>query len=398
VRWKALLIFGIVFLVLVIVPESQGVSVRDSPQLYSLYIDWLQGKPVGLLNVNIKLQESLEDPAVLIVDYTDKARPRVVYSRKGYEALEASLKIPRIPVKVVRDVTKEGIQEKTLFKPRTYVVIVSGKNKWDARILRITPERPITRATIKMSLSPARSFLRPKYSPAVYEHEYLGEDDAYVDVAKVYSVRGIRVAWHMPLYGTVGIDSFKKSWMTNDRWVKLGVEYPISYVDRQITAEDGGAKTVKAHVYYRCDKYTTCGNIWCNEGYIMTPVRINGFYGSSTSNPLGAEHPNSAYVEYVREEDEYDNYFQVAADNYANDGGKYLTTPSISLTFGAGPVSISFSGSIDSYRSSDSEHPRPYFDVWIKTWKNHRLYYWWMKESPARVSSKATYEVGFSWS
>jgi hypothetical protein len=130
----------------------------------------------------------------------------------------------------------------------------------------------------------------------------------------------------------------------------------------------------------------------------MMPVRINGFYSSYVSNPLGGAHPSSNYVEYVEENDEYDNYFKVAADNYEDDGTKYLITPSVSLTFGTGPVSISFSGSIDSYRSSDSEHPRPYFDVWIKTWRTHRLYYWWMKQSPRQISTKATYEVGFSWS
>ena len=394
-RWRVAIIFAV--LIFVVIPESQGVPVDESPNLYSLYFGWLQGKPVGLLNVNIKTQEPVVDSVVLIVDYTDKAHPKVVYSGRGSEALKAYFKIPRIPVGILREITNDGIVEKTLFKQRTYVVIVSGKNRWDAQVLRITPERPITRVTVKLSPRLTTSFSKSKLNSVVYEHKYLGEDDAYVNVAKVYSIQGIRVAWHMPLYGTVGIDSFKKSWMTNNQWIKLGVEYPVSYVDRQITVEDGGAKTVKAHVYYRCDEYTTCGNIWCNKVYIMVPVRITGFYSSSTSNPLGPGHPSN-YVEYVGKDDEHDNYFKITADNYAEDGGVYLTTPSISLTFGIGPVSVSFSGSIDSYRSSDSEHPRPYFDVWIKTWRNHKLYYWWMKQSQGRVSREATYEVGFSWS
>ncbi len=396
-RWKPLLAVSIVLLVFVVIPESQGVSAKNSLQLYSLYLDWLQGKPAGLLNVDIGTPKSLEDPVVLIVDYTDKEHPRVVYTGKGHEAFKASFKIPRIAIGTKREITNNGIKEKTLFKPRTYVIIVSGKNKWDAQILRITPEHPITTTTVKVTPMMAHSFSKPKYISAVYEHEYLGEDDAYVQVAKVYSIHGIRVAWHMPLYGTTGIDAFKKSWMTNDKWIKLGVEYPISYVDRQITVENGDAKTVRAHVYYRCDKYTTCGNIWCNEGYILTPVRINGFYSSSVSNPLEDTHPNSNYVEYIKKEDEPDNYFEVAASDYSDDGSKYMTTPSISLTFGVGPVSLSFSGSIDSFRSSDSEHPKPYFDVWIENWGSGKLYYWWMKNSPASVSAKATYEVGFSW-
>ena len=396
-KWRPLLAASIIFLFFVILPESQGVPAKDSLQLYSLYLDWLQGKPVGLLNVDIQTSGSLEDPVVLIVDYTNKAQPKVVYSGRGHNAFEVSFKIPRIPFKVVRVATEEGVQEKTVFRTRTYVIIVSGKNTWDAQILRITPEHPITKVGVKVFPNKASSFLKRGSSPTVYEHEYLGEDDAYVKVAKVYSVPGVRVAWHMPLYGTVGIESFKKSWMTNDEWVELGVEYPISYVDRQITVEDGDAKTVIAHVYYRCDKYTTCGNLWCNEGYVLIPVKITGFYSSYIPNPLDGTHPNSGYVEYVSKEDEYDNYFQVAADNREDDSTTYLVTTSVSLSFGVGPVSVSFNGDVDSYRSSDLEHPRPYFDVWVKAWKAQRLYYWWMKQSPAQVSNKATYEVGFSW-
>lgn len=53
-EWKPPLVLGIALLVFVIVPESQGVSARDSPELYSLYYDWLQGKPAGLVTFNVE--------------------------------------------------------------------------------------------------------------------------------------------------------------------------------------------------------------------------------------------------------------------------------------------------------------------------------------------------------
>lgn len=360
-------------------------------------MDWLQGKPVGLLTVSVELSEKIEDPVILIVDYTNKESPTVVYSGRGYSSFSATFKIPRIPEKVIKEMTPNGLQEKTVFKQRTYVVIVSGKGKWDAELFRIIPDKPITKVTIRATLQDTSSLPKSKFQlTTVYDHQYIGTDDAYVKVGKVYSIPGIKVAWHIPLHGTVGVDSFKKSDMTGGKWIKLGVEYPDSRVDRQVAVSNGAAKLITAHVYYRCDKYTTCGNIWCNTQYIMMPTNITGIYSSSTSNPLGGTHPNSPYVEYVTQGDEPDNKFKVDA-GYSEDGGEYLLTPSISLSFGVGPVSVSFSGDISSYRSSGSK-TGPYFDVWILDWRNNRLYYWWMKGSLNRGYSAATYEVGFSWS
>ncbi|WP_144433242.1 hypothetical protein [Thermococcus sp. 2319x1] len=77
-----MLAFGIVFLVFVIVPESQGVSAKDSPQLYSLHIDWLQGKPVGLVNFHVIPSEKVEDAILMIVDYNVNP-PKVFIHQEG---------------------------------------------------------------------------------------------------------------------------------------------------------------------------------------------------------------------------------------------------------------------------------------------------------------------------
>ncbi|WP_297497779.1 hypothetical protein [Thermococcus sp.] len=146
-----------------VVPASQGVSARDSPELYSLYMDWLQGKPVGLATFNVEPyfegKPFADELIVSVIDYNSQ-KPRVVIVRRIKGTTAISSKIERIPVGVQEIVqyingTYKPVK-RTVFKERKYFVSVIGVYdntlySW-GRFVVFEPQHPITRLNLNADL------------------------------------------------------------------------------------------------------------------------------------------------------------------------------------------------------------------------------------------------------
>ena len=111
---------------LLFAPAIQGVPPAYSYQLYSLYGDWLQGKPVGLAVFNVEPimngKEFKGDLILTIINYSsDSPRMVLVKHIRGYS--QVAIKIQRVPlgVQTVTEVQdgRAVTKERTVFKDRS---------------------------------------------------------------------------------------------------------------------------------------------------------------------------------------------------------------------------------------------------------------------------------------
>ncbi|ALV62365.1 hypothetical protein ADU37_CDS06660 [Thermococcus sp. 2319x1] len=159
------------------IPTAHGVSPENSDVLYSAYLNWLQGKPVGLASIEIKVNESLHNPVVIVQDYS-KEHPRTLYSGS---LLSPAVKIERIPVDTyverVQENGKSGSVLKTRFRPVSLLVIVADENYWGARVISFEPKKPLVRipAEVPLHYAPAK---KRKLRPDCFGHRpWHGQDE-----------------------------------------------------------------------------------------------------------------------------------------------------------------------------------------------------------------------------
>ncbi|WP_297497621.1 hypothetical protein [Thermococcus sp.] len=381
-----------VIVLLVAVPAVYGVQPDNAGVLYSTYLDWLQGKPVGLAQVNSILPHNVEKAMLVVVDYTS-GDPEVLY--KG-PFMSPMVKIERIPVgtklkAVIRDGRVSQITV-TKYKPVQLLVIVSAREYWGAKFIEFTPDKPLTRVNVRM----------PLYRDGVGESiKNLGKGfqvtinsigTMYMDVKilRLHSVLGATEEIDIDHEASLALDSFSQSVSqfggepSPTGWECTGaVTTPFEYL-APVPTSNGEMKTVYGHVRYNVELTTVCGYLICRNIYILHPEGIEYFSKIQTGRDPGTIPWNLDKRIHWRSAG---NEFKVYFDRSSNDGGVYLST-SVSVCFGE-VATVCFSGTVDSYRKTSGS--KPVIKVLINSWHGGRLYF-------APYSSRGNYyEVYLQW-
>ncbi|WP_457741760.1 hypothetical protein [Thermococcus sp.] len=324
-------------------PAIQGVPPSYSSQLYSLYGDWLQGKPVGLAVFHVTPiynGKSFEGSLILTVINYSSDSPKVVLVKriKGYS--DVAFKIERIPVGVRQFTAIENgrlVQKtRTVFKEREYYIgvfgYVNGKLYSGGMFVVFEPRKPVTQLNVKLKLS-AKSVPKPdklKAEKYVNDLRERGVDLKYSDgifysrtpvvtrVEIVHLPAGVihaapwtSVSWWVSGgfithgYGTdqktaLWYDSFDQYTFGEltppdpHGWRKSGKDMAISDTTTSVTLDNTNSpyyrkEIVMAQVRYELDAYVYSS--WITgltiTQYVLKPTRITGL----SNGPVSIENP-----------------------------------------------------------------------------------------------------------
>lgn len=380
-----------VIVLLVAVPAVYGVQPDNAGVLYSTYLDWLQGKPVGLAQVNPIIPHSIEKATLVVIDYTS-GQPKVLY--KG-SFMNPTVKIKRIPVGTkLKTVTKNGKASQVMvteYRPVQLLVIVSAKNYWGAKFVEFTPNKPMTPVNARVPLHRDNIGESIKNLGRGFQVTTETAGSAYMDlkIFRLHSVPGVEETLIINSGNTIALDSFSQaveSWEdpSPTGWERSGAVNAVFGYGAPVPTSNGEMKIVYGHVRYRVDKYTVCGYLVCRTFYELKPQEIEYFSKIDTKSDSGTIPSYLPKRYHLRSAG---NRFTVYFDKSNDDGGVYFST-SISTCFGEG-VTICFTGNVDTYRESSGN--RPSVRVTIKDWHGALLYF-------AKYSSNGNYyEVPLQW-
>jgi len=381
-----------VTLLLVVIPAVYGVQPDNSGVLYSVYLEWLQGKPVGLAQVNPILPHNVEKATLVVIDYSSNS-PRVLY--KG-AFMSPTVKIERIPIgtklkTVIRDGRVSQITV-TKYRPVQLLVIVSARDYWGARFVEFTPDKPLTRVNVRVPLyrDGVEESLKNLGKGFQVTTTSIGRMYMDVKILRLHSVPGVTEEIDISHEASLALDSFAQSVSqfggkpSPTGWKRSGaVTTPFEYL-APVPTSNGEMKTIYGHVRYDVELTTVCGYLICRNIYTLHPEGIEYFSKIQTGRDSGKIPSNLIKRTHWRSAG---NTFLVYFDEGSNDGGVYLST-AVSVCFGEG-ATICFSGTVDSYRKTGGS--RPVIKVKINSWHGDRLYF-------APYSNRGNYyEVYLQW-
>ncbi|WP_457750918.1 hypothetical protein [Thermococcus sp.] len=415
---------------LLAVPAIQGVPPSYSDQLYSLYGDWLQGKPVGLTVFHITPTYNGKpfkgELIMTVINYSSDS-PKVILVKKISSSSTVAFKIQRIPVGVqeVQEFKngKSTIRERTVFKDRSYYVgvvgIIGDKMYSGGAFLSFEPKEPITQINIPLKLK--EKTLTPEemaklksnaenikaevnhgkidlhstsdgvlYSGSLIDVQYT---DVVLPAGVIHAAPGTKVKWCLAAGTETGkptglwYDSFHQiAWDAPDphSWEKDGKKIAIAHTDSCITLDNTYSgqykkKVVKAKVQYELDTYMIGSSWWVITEYILIPKYI----WNLVDTPAYPENPPSVPSSHgvITSNPQKINFI-------VNKDGQGWMVQSVTLTFGAGYDAIEADVSITLYKAAgDAEHVPPYLEVY----NGRGIKYWYKNNDPK------SYEVYFHW-
>jgi len=378
-----------VTLLLVVVPAVYGVQPDSAGVLYATYLDWLQGKPVGLAQVNPVLPHSVEKATLVVIDYTS-GQPKVLYKGPFMSPL---VKIKRIPVGTeLKTVVEDGKVRRitvTKYKPVQLYVIVSGRGYWGAKFIEFTPEKPLTHVNVRVPLyrDGVKESVKNFGKGFQVTDTTVGYREELVKIFRLHSVPGVTEKLILNAGKTnVFLDSFSKSSSDfgSTNWKRSGPESTVLNIAAAAPTSNGEMKVVYGQVRFRLDKYTVCGYLICRTVYHLHPVAVVGMPKVETLADPGVIPSNLEKITYPKS---LGNSFTISFGRSSDDKGVYLST-AVSLCFGGEFMSICFTGNVNTYRESTNP---PKIGVIIDQWHGSRLYY-------APYSSRGNYyEVYLQW-
>ncbi|ASJ10748.1 hypothetical protein A3L12_05275 [Thermococcus sp. P6] len=439
-RWKKVIVLSVVvFVILAIVPASQGVSTRDSPELYSLYYDWLQGKPVGLATFNIEPhldgKPFTGELIVSVIDY-NSPEPRVVLVRRIRGSASVSLKIDRIPVGVQESVQYVNGDYKpvtrTVFRNREYfvsIVGVHGSTLYSGgRFLVFEPRKPVTRLHLSMNLtkkvigeeavkklkeskSKIISDLRSKgitlkesdgilYSATPIDS---GADAKPLPAGVIHAAPFTKVEWHI----SSGVDSeptglWYDTFYQNvpylqdpdpNGWRKGGRKIALANLDDHVVLDNTNCsyyrkREVLATVQYRIDAYYLGPPDWPVIEYVIVPQWIMNLAEGAIS--MDSVPPVPSYAGTIHQSPTWINFIENTHNTVLKPRDTAWKVQSVTFTFGLGGETIKADVSVTLYRVSgisDPDSKPPY----VRVYGAEGAKYWY------KNNDKASYEVYFHW-
>ncbi|ACS34580.1 hypothetical protein [Thermococcus gammatolerans] len=380
--------------VILVIPAVYGVQPDNAGTLYSAYLDWLQGKPVGLAKINIQTPEKLSGAKIVVIDMTSQ-KPRQLYSGDLYTP---TVKIERKPMGTYLETKVENGRvesvEKVRFMPVTLLIIVANENYWGVKTITFEPNKPMTTLNLKVPLHKGKARRGGIHVESIRTEDHGEITINGIKTAIIRSLPGTTVSWVVGRDDAIAYESFSQDWvdkpdptMWQDSGSTLVKDKEISCA---ISASDGEVRLVTSNVAYRVTETEICTWLWCRDIWTLVPIRIENFHVTSIGHYSG-EIPAGMPVRY-RDRSENINSFDILFDGSSDNGGVYFTTTISTQVCGGAGVQVCFTGNVDTYRESATGY-RPHYHVTINNWGHHTRLYYAYKDGNGRNY----YEIYLKW-
>jgi len=324
---------------LLVAPAIQGVPPSYSNQLYSLYGDWLQEKPVGLAVFHITPTyngKPFNGKLILTVINYSSDPPRVILVKRITGYSNVAFKIERIPVGIREFTVVENgrlVQKtRTVFREREYYVgvfgYVNGKLYSGGKFVVFEPQKPITQLDVELRLS-AKSVPKPNKSNEKNYIESLKKMDVslkssngiiysstpvetkteivHLPAGVIHAAPRTKISWWVSggfLVNGYGTDQKTALWYDSfdqytfgylmppnpHEWEKSGKDPAVSSVTTWVTLDNTNVgqyrkEIVIAHVRYQLNAYVYSS--WITgltiTQYVLKPTRITGLSNGHVS-------------------------------------------------------------------------------------------------------------------
>jgi len=416
---------------LLVAPAIQGVPPSCSDELYSLYVDWLRGKPVGLavFRVNpLYNGREFKGPLIITVINYSSGTPRVVLAKQITGASSVAFRIQRIPAGV-EDTTilengKVRAGRRTVFLSQSYFIgvvgLADGRLYSGGKFVTFEPNKPITRITINLKLFSRKVSKRELEAMRrrILEAQTTGEltwkgrkislalsggiyytatpasseySTAVLPAGVIHAAPGTEVKWCLSAgiqtKGPTGIwyDSFYQDVLVgkpdSNSWRKGDKNMAIAHTDSCVSLDNAHSsqyrrKVVNAKVEYELDSYMVASSWLGVIEYVLVPRYIFNLVES----PAQGESPPAVPSTYgtVTNSPQHINFV-------TNDKGPGWIVKEVTLTFGVESSPVEADVSITLYRAAGEagEAWPPYLVVY-----NARGFKYWYKNGDPK-----SYEV-----
>ncbi|NJE43457.1 hypothetical protein [Thermococcus sp. GR6] len=398
--------------------------------MYSLYYDWLQGKPAGLATFNVEPilngKPFTGELILAIIDYNTNP-PKIVKVERIRGSTSASLKIQRIPIG-----TKEMVElingklttvKRTTFMERKYFISIVGiqgdKMYSGGKFIVFEPKNPLTQINLRIKLNTKvlsnRDIEKLKNSAnkafsklsngkikesdgILYSIESLSSDTdtALLPAGVIHAAPGTKVEWHISsgaeLPGPTGLwyDSFYQYviWDEPDPngWEKGDKSIAIANTDDHITLDNTYSsfyrqRKVFAHVQYRIDTYMIGSSWWVVTEYVITPQYILDLEGGSITTDYSVPLTPPSYAGTIHNSPQWINF-------ETNEDGPGWMVQSVTFTFGIDYEAITADVTVTLYRAAGSTTAKP---PYVRVYNAIGAKYWY------KDNDRTTYEVYFHW-
>ncbi len=418
-RIKFSILLILIIIALMITPGVIiGGSPLDSPTVYQLFMDWLQGKPGGLVKfiikpkINGRLYDGGSELIIAIHNITQnlKVSRRIIYCAQKIFPSTFMFKIWRIPINYVGREIRYQIQE--------FIVLVMSKDYFGAKIVQVEPRKPITEITVEIPLKKNEKIQHtptniPPFASANsliirQEESDSGHDVSYdhknVKCGQVHSISGIEVKWRVEPYETnIYLEGFTRNiyydqtGVSDSGWVSSGAKLTQFLIGTGLTARNGEAFWILGDTKFRCelwwDEYSVDENFdgqpdiwWRNEYYIMVPEYIDNIEKGPSISCSSCNKPHQDYANKITQDHELP--YQIGLRTGL--GSEWAAT-SIELTFYFVTAGYTIIADVEVtlYRGADGKPP--ILNVYVNNWLSDILWWWYENDDPnAQI-------VHFSW-
>jgi len=413
----------VVFSSLLVPPIFTGVP---SSSLYSLFLDWLQGRPSGLLKIGLMVPD--KGPFYVIVfNYTvpwSEKAPRVLYSDWSQGSpIQLVFKVYRIPEErfLVNDTLKIKYHE------QAYAVYIRSKDKIYVASLIVEPKDPITSITYtRFKVFNATPIPRTMAIQGDIESYLMGTTYNFqnIKIGEIHSIPGIKVSWGFTsedLYRQIRIEMYSRYAsisgedymkyrdgdydLNNLQWSQptvLGkVLTDIAVAGYTSSASGGECKYIIGRVYYeydmQCIEYPL--DQVADFAIFMIPLRLTGYWASSKTfscSICGGSTPSN-YAGKI-EAGRQDTVIKLGSGSGATAWSASLSfsiglTLSAPLQYAGTTLNLGFTFTYQVSSNDVYVEARPKLHV-VKeaSYVNQDLYYWYKMHA-----DKADEVVHFSW-
>ncbi len=351
-------------------------NVEDNVLLYQLFLEWLQGKPVGL--VKIVIRPSTPDDYIVIVHNLTApwAKPycEIIYKGKSLTPL----------IKILRYVysTRNGRIE---YFPVDFLVVLIGRSYFGAATVHVVPRKPFVTAEVEVNVhekaNRVESILQSSSGSTV-----LGYAGDWVKSGALHTIVGMTATWYITRNTRLYYSQFVREGVLSAEhdpsdpsapveysgdWFESGKASADSVIGTGRSLSNGDKRLIELYVEYRWERHWLLMGSQYEIWEILVPVWIKNIkWGNSIKCTLcGKTAPNPNL--YIDPEDK----LPYELDLYYNDDARWLET-AVTLIFSITGGPFEFSLEVAIYRTLTGESP--YLTVDSIDWSHgNKLYYWW---------------------
>ncbi len=393
----------VVYVLLVLLLGSAlSFAVTTYNEVDVLFKSWLEGKPKGVVRLNIETPKSDDVCFVAVHRFFTPYNPTEKWNQtdivyRGKVRCGETVVVKDIINLMQVGVREEGGEKRLLYDSPEYAVVVISKQGGFSKVLQTDIARPITDVVVKVSFNEGRL----KEVTSSFETTskcYIDEnpDVCVADTKLTYinSIPGLKVAFG--LEGTPPSVMYIESWGSfcysrdpdsacpQSMWYSNGKKKTISQVGELSDFVSNGQRAIVwGDVEYRYERYAFWDDdleiYWKYEFFYPTAIgglptpQIVGNYYPPRSPPRYAAGPLKGDIELNFEKPDQSDE-------------KLSLSTSIGLSIGQVSIGIS----VSPYKAGDDRETTPYVKIVDVSRKGYDWYYWWYKNN-----DPMTYEVEF---